>query len=150
MSIGLCGHTSPTSYSNKVCRCEGCRDRHRIYRRERHHANRDENNKKLKASYYKHRARRLDDKLFQAYGIDRKRWDEILEAQGGVCAICKGGPECGANASSRKFHVDHCHKTKTIRGILCAHCNRAIGLLRDDPQTIRQAAAYLEENCGGN
>jgi len=40
--------------------------------------------------------------------------------------------------------IDHDHATGQIRGLLCNNCNRAIGLLKDNPQTLRQAAAYLD------
>lgn len=60
-------------------------------------------------------------------------------AQGGVCAICRRNvPHRG-----KYMCVDHCHATGVIRGILCANCNRAIGLLEDNPEFIRGALRYL-------
>jgi hypothetical protein len=44
-------------------------------------------------------------------------------------------------------HVDHCHKTGRVRGVLCFNCNSAIGKLGDDPDAVRRAAAYLEGNA---
>jgi len=41
-------------------------------------------------------------------------------------------------------HVDHCHQTGRVRGVLCFNCNSAIGKLGDDPDAVRRAAAYLE------
>lgn len=41
-------------------------------------------------------------------------------------------------------HVDHCHKTGRVRGVLCFNCNSAIGKLGDDPDVVRRAVAYLE------
>jgi len=46
------------------------------------------------------------------------------------------------NASA--VHVDHCHETGRVRGVLCFNCNSAIGKLGDDPDAVRRAAAYLE------
>ena len=60
----------------------------------------------------------------------------MRRAQGGLCAICRQAPA---------VHVDHDHATGTVRGLLCFPCNAAIGHLRDDPQIMRRAAAYLEE-----
>lgn len=40
--------------------------------------------------------------------------------------------------------IDHCHKTKNVRGLLCQACNMAIGLLKDNPETAVKIAAYLK------
>lgn len=75
------------------------------------------------------------------YGITERRYQEILAAQGGGCAICgKKKKENGPNLS-----VDHCHKTGTIRGILCpTHNERLLPSARDQPDILRAAADYLE------
>lgn len=64
----------------------------------------------------------------------------MLEAQGGVCAICKG-PETKPNA--KYLAVDHDHATGAVRGLLCNNCNRAIGLLGDDAERLIAGADYL-------
>ena len=73
------------------------------------------------------------------YGITIKEYDSILNSQGGVCAIC----ESGVSDVDRRFHVDHCHKSGVVRGILCGRCNRAIGQFGDDPDLCDRAAEYL-------
>ena len=77
-------------------------------------------------------------KLRKAYGIDIKGYNAILDAQGGVCAICKC--EC---LSGRHLAVDHDHETGDVRGLLCSRCNTAIGLLRDDETLFTKAIEYL-------
>lgn len=77
--------------------------------------------------------------LKKAFGITPEQYDEMLAAQGGVCAIC-GGTESG---NGKRFHVDHDHTTGAIRGILCHHCNLALGHFKDDPKRLAQAIAYL-------
>lgn len=62
----------------------------------------------------------------------------MIVSQDGRCKIC-GGILLGSNA-----HVDHCHVTGKIRGILCGPCNRGLGLFRDSVTALRQAAIYLE------
>ena len=72
------------------------------------------------------------------FGITSGHYQWMLESQGGVCAIC-GKPPTGKHA----FHVDHCHDTGDIRGLLCSTCNTGIGGLKDDPNLLRAAIAYL-------
>jgi hypothetical protein len=72
--------------------------------------------------------------------ISRERYAELLEQQGGACAICGSG-----NRSGHRLAADHDHKTGAIRGLLCHRCNTAIGLLRDDPELLRAAIGYLSK-----
>ena len=41
-------------------------------------------------------------------------------------------------------HIDHCHKTGKVRGVLCLNCNHALGKLKDNARLFRRAADYLE------
>lgn len=75
----------------------------------------------------------------RAYGIEPEEFAALLDAQGGVCAICRGP----RNGPGDRLHVDHCHDTKKVRGLLCAKCNTAVGLLNDDPDRAAALAAYL-------
>jgi hypothetical protein len=76
--------------------------------------------------------------LKKHFGIDLNDYNVMLSAQGGVCAICR----CEQKGKTH-LCVDHCHRTGTIRGLLCHNCNRAIGLLKDDHDVIVRAARYL-------
>lgn len=74
-----------------------------------------------------------------SHGVTIVQYNEILERQGGVCAICRG-----PQAAPHKFLcVDHCHTTGKIRGLLCSPCNKSLGLLKDDPEILLAAARYL-------
>ncbi|MFK0112770.1 endonuclease VII domain-containing protein [Streptomyces sp. NPDC091217] len=75
--------------------------------------------------------------LKRNYGLTEAERDAMIAAQYGLCAICLDAPP---------VHVDHCHKTGRVRGVLCFNCNSAIGKLRDKPDAARRAAAYLEGN----
>lgn len=91
------------------------------------------------------RIRRLKD----VYGLTLEAYSKMLADQGGVCACC-GGPPRSVNGQSGKvteFAVDHDHVTKKVRGLLCSHCNRGIGLFQDDPAILRRAATYLEAHA---
>jgi hypothetical protein len=72
------------------------------------------------------------------YGLTEDSFSELLASQGGVCAICEGSDPVDAN-----WNIDHCHDSGLVRGLLCGHCNRALGLLRDDPYIAIRAHEYL-------
>ncbi|WP_343907161.1 endonuclease VII domain-containing protein [Nocardioides aquiterrae] len=78
--------------------------------------------------------------LKQKYGITPEQYDEILAAQGGVCAICGDPP---ADSRGYRMHVDHCHSTGRVRGILCGPCNRGLGNFADNPTRLLAAVDYL-------
>lgn len=77
------------------------------------------------------------------YGITAEQYDTMLAHQGGVCAIC-GASEPGGKA--RVWHVDHCHTSNRVRGLLCGPCNRGLGQFRDDIDRLKTAVRYLEVN----
>jgi hypothetical protein len=87
------------------------------------------------------------------YGITVTDYAELLAKQGFTCAICQR-----ATGKTRRLAVDHDHAQavddghdettgcpKCVRGLLCKPCNRLLGHVRDDPETLRRAARYLEE-----
>jgi ferric-dicitrate binding protein FerR (iron transport regulator) len=76
-------------------------------------------------------------------GLTVAAYNEMLAAQGGVCAICKQ-PETHQRDKLYTLSVDHCHATGRVRGLLCNLCNRAIGLLRDSADLCAKAAEYLK------
>jgi hypothetical protein len=53
--------------------------------------------------------------------------------------------ECVICGSGEPLVVDHDHKTKKVRGMLCNHCNRGLGHFRDDPELLVFASIYLKE-----
>ena len=74
------------------------------------------------------------------YNLSHEDWLKILENQNGKCPIC--GKKF---TDPRKVYIDHHHKTKKIRGLLCPKCNTAIGFLNDDPKLTARATEYLLE-----
>ena len=46
------------------------------------------------------------------------------------------------------FNVDHDHKTGKVRGWICTYCNNMLARSRDNPETLRNGAKYLEDNNG--
>lgn len=78
--------------------------------------------------------------LVRKYGVTLADYDAMLERQGGKCAICQTTPETQRYAV---FHVDHCHATGVVRGLLCRGCNNVLGVINDDPEALARAIAYL-------
>lgn len=68
------------------------------------------------------------------YGIGEAEFEKIVKRQGGTCAICRKRPA---------KHVDHCHRTGRVRGVLCFYCNRGLGKFRDSRGVMRSAIRYL-------
>lgn len=76
-----------------------------------------------------------DATLRLKYGIGEDDYAALYAAAGGRCGVCAEGRDI--------LDVDHDHATGRIRGLLCGRCNRALGLLRDDPVRLMAAAAYI-------
>jgi len=84
-----------------------------------------------------------DQNLKRCYGITQDDFQRMLVEQGGVCAICRKDDPGGRHG---EFHVDHCHDTGTVRGLLCDACNRMLGFARDNSRTLNRAGEYLRMN----
>ncbi len=92
--------------------------------------------------------RSKNNDLKKAFGITLERYNEMLEKQNGVCAICGKKDERVHNATGRPMNlaVDHCHNSKKVRALLCGPCNTGLGGFNDDVKLLRAAAAYLEQH----
>lgn len=85
------------------------------------------------------RNRVRDHMLLKKYGMTRSRVEALHQQQDGKCAIClREMPALGKGS-----HVDHCHSTGKVRGLLCRACNHGLGQFQDSPETLRRAAKYL-------
>jgi hypothetical protein len=79
--------------------------------------------------------------LRRAYGITLEEYEVLLKNQNSGCAIC--GAE-NADSKGRRLHVDHCHSTDRVRGLLCKDCNTLLGYAKDQPEILQKAAIYLQ------
>jgi len=82
------------------------------------------------------------------YGITLDDYRDMLKKQGGKCAVC--GSEIGGRDKWGGFKIlaiDHNHTTGKVRGLLCSSCNTSIGFMKDNPELLRKAAQYLENNA---
>lgn len=81
--------------------------------------------------------------ILRRYGLTKEDFDRMLKEQGGGCAIC-GNPPTMKTRQSSVLHVDHCHRTGKVRGLLCVRCNHLVGYIEHDLRS--KAEAYLAEN----
>lgn len=132
-----------------------CIDCVKAYRAARYHLVRDEAIARAKAwqkanperlnAYRRERRARPEVKareratyLKRKFGITLATYDEMLQVQGGVCAICGRPPR-----EDISLHVDHEHGTGRVRGLLCFRCNNALGDFDDDPALLLRAVEYV-------
>ena len=78
------------------------------------------------------------------YGITPECFDRLMREQNGMCAICNAVFDQGSKIDNA--HVDHCHSSGKIRGLLCRTCNTGIGMLREDVGIFMRAVSYLRRN----
>lgn len=74
------------------------------------------------------------------YGMSKEDFFDLLEKQDNKCALC-GKPYLGL--ARRDIHIDHCHETGKIRGLLCLGCNTGLGMLGDNEAGLLKALEYI-------
>jgi hypothetical protein len=92
--------------------------------------------------YHKNRSH-----LKRRFGLDINEYETILIQQNYACAICKKSESAlgtKSDGSPKRLSVDHCHKTKIIRGLLCQRCNSGLGQFFDNPEYLESAINFLE------
>lgn len=95
------------------------------------------NRSKLSVKYRKYR-------LMVEYGLTLEDYDAMLLRQRGRCALC-GAKRSGRNdGAAGALHVDHCHATGVVRGLLCHNCNMMLGHAKDNIELLRKAMEYLQ------
>lgn len=68
------------------------------------------------------------------YGLTYEEYEDMLKKQEGRCLICN---------EISSLHVDHCHRTNKVRGLLCISCNGGLGMFKDNKQSLAKAIEYL-------
>jgi len=98
--------------------------------KEWHEANKKHCSEKSRRNYLKRK-----------YKLTPDAYNAMLESQCNRCACCK--TPFGL-LKAHNPHVDHCHATGCVRGILCYTCNLTLGLAADSPKLLLALADYLE------
>lgn len=76
---------------------------------------------------------------YKQYGITKEQHDSMLESQGHKCKTCD---RPAIESRGGVLVIDH--KDQVVRGLLCHNCNVVLGLIKDQPDTLRRLALYVE------
>lgn len=82
--------------------------------------------------------------LKRKYNITLDDYNRMVNEQNNLCKVCgKPGDESNKNSV---LHIDHCHSTGRVRGLLCDNCNRALGMVKEDIVILEALINYIKEN----
>ena len=95
-----------------------------------------ENSKAYYHNIYKHddayKIREKRRRVKRDYGITLEEYSKHLDSP---CDICGGEAK----------HLDHCHITGKVRGLLCIDCNTILGYSKDNINILKRAIRYLQK-----
>lgn len=77
------------------------------------------------------------------YGVTPTKYNELLTTQNYKCGVCNTSL---LTLDNRHIHLDHCHTTGKVRGILCSYCNLGLGNFKDNIENLKNAITYLNTN----
>lgn len=119
---------------NNESLCDKCFEFQQQYNKEWRAKNKDKikGYGKKKKWYKKSPEARRNQHLKFRYGITGEQWEIMFEAQGRSCACCS----ISETTYKGRWHVEHSHKHNKVRGICCERCNRIIGQLGDEADTV--------------
>lgn len=117
--------------------CRACR---REYKREWQKKNRKIANGYSRKYRAKNKTAVQEYNIKCRYGLSKEGIDGLLAKQQFKCAACLVG------LTKTNIQIDHCHSTGKVRGILCRHCNTALGFMKDDIDAILRLADYARRH----
>lgn len=83
------------------------------------------------------------------YGITFAQYLKMYKFQQGLCPICmKPIYSFGNSEGKRSACVEHDHKTKRVRGLVCHVCNR-MRIGRNTLETTKRLLHYMESDFDG-
>lgn len=103
-----------------------CKDCIKQYDKSRYNENPEQVMQRTKEYYHDNIDKSLKDAMWRKmrlrYGLTKEGFDELLNDQSGRCAVCN-------KPLDEHLHVDHCHKTNKVRGLVCGKCNNSISVV---------------------
>lgn len=86
------------------------------------------------------RRRNENYRRFRKYGLTPEAFEALVEEQNGLCKTCD------KELIGRELHIDHCHTTGAVRGLLCRGCNTALGHVKDSVETLERLIVYIKNS----
>ncbi|KKN47740.1 hypothetical protein LCGC14_0659740 [marine sediment metagenome] len=124
----------------KECYCKNCKSKkHKEYR-----LGNLEYVRSINRTWKRNHPKITREYRLKKYNINIDIYNKMLEKQNGVCAVCGCLELKVINGKTYRLSVDHCHKTETIRGLLCQRCNAGLGCFLDNIEYMKNAIKYLE------
>lgn len=84
------------------------------------------------------------EKRVKKFGITVTQYEDMITSQNNSCAICKKHKD-DFTGRGKNFHIDHCHTSGKVRGLLCSNCNTGLGQFKDNVQYLENAIQYVIE-----
>lgn len=139
-------YTVSSSYALNHCKCEKCFR----YKQEKQKLYYQNNKIKIKRLVKRWKKENPEKSLSyqrncaykKKYNIDSEFYKKMKAKQNHRCLICG---EYHPDDNDYSLHVDHCHETGKIRGLLCAKCNQGIGCLKHSEVVLKNAIKYLKK-----
>jgi hypothetical protein len=116
------------------------KDERNARRRERYRVDAEHREVCKRQSRKVSKQKRMEYRLRKEFGLTLEEYQCIGDRQKWKCAICGADK---ADARGHRLHVDHCHATGKVRGLLCGKCNTAIGRFKDSIEYLHRAVEYL-------
>ena len=85
-----------------------------------------------------------DQNLRKRYGITAEDYDRMAAEQAGRCKSCGDTTDADSHGVGTRLHVDHCHATGKVRGLVCQRCNLVLGHADECADRLRSVIGYLE------
>ena len=73
------------------------------------------------------------------YGVEVEDIARLYHAQDRKCPGCM----FPLSLEAKGTHIDHCHETGKLRGLLCFLCNATLGNVKDSEATLFNLVKYL-------
>jgi hypothetical protein len=144
-------HPEKKSYSKGLCR--SCYEKQLInnnpeFKQKQllNSRNWNKKNKEYKSKYDKeYRIKNPVDKdekyyksILRNLGITKEDYLGLIKKSNNKCNICGKHPY-----ENKRLHLDHCHKTGKVRGVLCTRCNWYLHTVEKNPNILNIIKEYL-------